>query len=360
MIRYEFRFVAALVTLFIGITMCNPIDWTERSRSPYSPTTGRRTSDSNYSSSSVSGGSWRPHHSKTVIHENFQCTEKEQSYFFRSQCSDNGFLTVHRGRVLVQTTGLSDSDSEAEFSIETCSHGSPSDSPILRYRHKKSKKYICFSRKGRVITMPEKRAKSRRAMCMFRQIPIESSSRHGYEGRTYHRLQSVHNSKWHLGFNHKNLASIKGRQPHKAALPRNGHKFRPRKCDYNFFSGKLRNSFVQMEKSYWSGAFEKIKESKKNLDIVSKAANSDREINTNEIGVDNSQKDTVQYSDTKISSVYKERLLQQQELKRTNKRKIRHFKKKRLRLSRREKNVQKASSSRRKQPIMSSKSQNLI
>ena len=115
-----------------------------------------------------------------------------------------------------------------------------------------------------------------------------------------------------------------------------------------------------MEKSYWSGAFEKIKESKKNLDIVSKAANSDREINTNEIGVDNSQKDTVQYSDTKISSVYKERLLQQQELKRTNKRKIRHFKKKRLRLSRREKNVQKASSSRRKQPIMSSKSQNLI
>ena len=105
---------------------------------------------------------------------------------------------------------------------------------------------------------------------------------------------------------------------------------------------------------------EKIKESKKNLDIVSKAANSDREINTNEIGVDNSQKDTVQYSDTKISSVYKERLLQQQELKRTNKRKIRHFKKKRLRLSRREKNVQKASSSRRKQPIMSSKSQNLI
>ena len=94
--------------------MCNPIDWTERSRSPYSPTTGRRTSDSNYSSSSVSGGSWRPHHSKTVIHENFQCTEKEQSYFFRSQCSDNGFLTVHRGRVLVQTTGLSDSDSEGK------------------------------------------------------------------------------------------------------------------------------------------------------------------------------------------------------------------------------------------------------
>jgi len=353
MIRYEFRFVAALVTLFIGITMCNPIDWTETSRSLYSPTTGRRTSSSNNSSS---GRSWRPHHSKTVIRENFQCTEKEQSYFFRSQCSDNGFLTVHRGRVLVQTTGLSDSDSEAEFSIETCSKNSPSDSPILRYRHKKSKKYICFSRKGRVITLPEKRAKSRRGMCMFRQIPIEASSRHGYEGRTYHRLQSVHNRKWHLGFNHKNLASIKGRQPHKAALPRNGHKFRPRKCDYNFFSGKLRDSVDQMENDIWLGALEKIKESKQNT--VSKAAISDRDINTNEIGVD--EKDTVKYSDLKISSVYKERLLQQQQLKRTNQRKIRHFKKKRLRLSRREKNVQKASSSRRKQPIKSSKSQNLI
>ena len=91
--------------------MCNPIDWTETSRSLYSPTTGRRTSSSNNSSS---GRSWRPHHSKTVIRENFQCTEKEQSYFFRSQCSDNGFLTVHRGRVLVQTTGLSDSDSEGK------------------------------------------------------------------------------------------------------------------------------------------------------------------------------------------------------------------------------------------------------
>ena len=67
------------------------------SGAPQSPATGRRGSEV------ASPGVRRQH----VISEDTgqQCTEMRSQYL-RSQCRDNGFLTVQRNRVLVQTTGL--------------------------------------------------------------------------------------------------------------------------------------------------------------------------------------------------------------------------------------------------------------
>ena len=72
------------------------------SGAPQSPATGRRGSE--VASPGVRGEGVRR---QNVITEDTsqQCTEMRSQYL-RSQCRDNGFLTVQRNRVLVQTTGL--------------------------------------------------------------------------------------------------------------------------------------------------------------------------------------------------------------------------------------------------------------
>ena len=183
-------------------------------------------------------------------------------------------------------------------------------------------------------------------MCMFRQFPVD---------QIYHRLQSVHNRRWHLAFNHRNnsLATILGREPHRAALPRNGkYPYRPSKCDFQFHAEEKR----KIEEEAWLGLIELINHSKNNRNIVSKAAVSDNGISTNQVEVDLQELDIVRGSDIKISKAYKEKLLQQQALNKITryprKRKIRHFKHKKPRLSRRVKNGLKYG---RKQPMSKSK-----
>ena len=188
--------------------------------------------------------------------------------------------------------------------------------------------------------------RGRQKYCMFRQLAVD---------KTYHKLQNVHNRRWHLGFNHRNssLANIPGREPHRAALPRNGRfPYREDKCDFLFHAQEKWG----VREEAWYGIFDLIKQSKhdRNIQTVSKAAISDIEMNTNEVEVDLTELDTVKGSERKISKAYKEKLLQQQVLNKITryqrKRKIRHFKHKKPRLSRRVKNGLKYG---RKQPMMS-------
>jgi len=188
--------------------------------------------------------------------------------------------------------------------------------------------------------------RGRQKLCMFRQFPVD---------QTYHRLQSVHNRRWHLAFNHRNnsLATILGREPHRAALPRNGkYPYRQSRCDFQFHAEEKR----KIEGEAWLGLIDLINHSKNNGNIVSKAAVSDIGISTNEVGADLHELDTVRGSDIKISKAYKEKLLQQQALNKMTryqrKRKIRHFKHKKPRLSRRVKNGLKYE---RKQPMSKSR-----
>ena len=70
------------------------------SGAPQSPATGRRGPEfvrGERRQNVINGGEQKGHH--------HQCTEMRSQYL-RSQCRDNGFLTVQRNRVLVQTTGL--------------------------------------------------------------------------------------------------------------------------------------------------------------------------------------------------------------------------------------------------------------
>jgi len=352
--RYEFRVVAALVVCLLTMGPCQP---RALSGAPQSPATGRRGSE-------VASPGVRPR--QVVISEDQQCTEMRSQYL-RSQCRDNGFLTVQRNRVLVQTTGLNTTHVEAEFAVEVCSNKGYSSlrtsssmtltkdtrEPVIRYRHKKSNKYLCFSRSGRVRVWTKRKADRRGALCMFRQVPVDS-------GRPYHRLQSVHNRRWHLGFNHKatSLALIKGREPYKGALPRHGKFFDPKRCDFNFYAGEHQKEHREFEFSGLDNLIEKASSAKKQQHSTKAANISDNEPNKQtEFG---HKYDTATASDRKISKAHKQALLQQRALKQHKKRyhlkkKIRHWKHKRPRPSRREKKGLRTQS--RKQPM--SKSQKI-
>jgi len=328
--RYEYKIIAALVTILIS--MCCP---TPALGAPY-----KRGSQSKFRGKVI----------------DYKCTESN-SYFFRSQCSDNGFLTVVKNRVLVQTSGLNSHHRNAEFVIETCTSNSlqtsSSQSPIVRYRHKNSKKYICFTKTGKVRTVREKQVERRGLLCMFRQKPVEVHE-NAVKANTYHRLQSVHNRLWHLGFDHRNgsLTAIKG-TPHRGALPKRGKSFNPHKCDFNFFADEFVTKFSGSELE-WEGVFDLI--SRNNM--VSKAdfSSTNGKVGINEL----SRTETNQVVDNSqhvISDALKEVLKQQKNLKRNRlefrkrRKRIRHVKHKKPRLDRVKKNLLKR---RRKNPISKS------
>jgi len=332
--RYEYKIIAALVTILIA--MCCPKD---AYGAPYpAPVSGRR-------------GSASKHRGKVIHHT---CTESN-SYFFRSQCSDNGFLTVVKNRVLVQTTGLDMFHRDAEFVVETCSRlGASSSSslsslsPIVRYRHKKSRKYVCFTKRGKVRTVSKRQVDKRGLLCMFRQQPVLEGD-DVVETNTYHRLQSVHNRRWHLGFNHRNssLSMIKGTS-HRGALPRRGKFFNPKICDFKFFAGEYRTADSDGPE-IWDGVFDLIQ--KKNM--VSKAVDlNNLDVDAVELQAD-IDKIVNKSKQVMISSAQKEFLQQQKVLRRKsarNRNRIRHARHKKPRLNREKKNLLKRS----KKPISKS------
>jgi len=332
--RYEYKIIAALVTILIA--MCCPKD---TYGAPYpTPVSGRR-------------GSATKHKGKVIHHT---CTESN-SYFFRSQCSDNGFLTVVKNRVLVQTTGLDMFHRDAEFVVETCSRlGASSSSslsslsPIVRYRHKKSRKYVCFTKRGKVRTVSKRQVDKRGLLCMFRQQPVVEGD-DVVQANTYHRLQSVHNRRWHLGFNHRNssLSMIKGTS-HRGALPRRGKFFNPKICDFKFFAGEFRTADSEGPE-IWDGVFDLLQRN----NMVSKAV----DLNNMDVGADDLKADIDKIvnksKQVMISSAQKEFLQQQKVLRRKSARsrnRIRHARHKKPRLNREKKNLLKRS----KKPISKS------
>jgi len=332
--RYEYKIIAALVTILIA--MCCPKD---TYGAPYpTPVSGRR-------------GSATKHRGKVIHHT---CTESN-SYFFRSQCSDNGFLTVVKNRVLVQTTGLDMFHRDAEFVVETCSRlGASSSSslsslsPIVRYRHKKSRKYVCFTKRGKVRTVSKRQVDKRGLLCMFRQQPVVEGD-DVVQANTYHRLQSVHNRRWHLGFNHRNssLSMIKGTS-HRGALPRRGKFFNPKLCDFKFFAGEFRTADSEGPE-IWDGVFDLLQRN----NMVSKAV----DLNNMDVGPDDLKADIDKIvnksKQVMISSAQKEFLQQQKVLRRKSARsrnRIRHARHKKPRLNREKKNLLKRS----KKPISKS------
>jgi hypothetical protein len=274
----------------------------------------------------------------------------------RNSCED-GFLTVIKNRALVQTTGLDVNHADAEIVKETCFLSADggdrlkglSGGPFVRYFHKKSERYLCFNKHGKIRTMTGGKARRKGRLCMFLEESVEGE-------QVYHRVRSAHNSQWLLGFNPKRTTGVKG-SSFRASLPRHGGVgFRPKKCDFKFFSGH------PPKKDKWTGIIELLKtldtsenEDIEDVPVITKAAtdyseNSEtldnRQVSRNRaidhlnsVKIDSNDKleEPKPVRKTKISSAHREKLLMQQFLMREKERsrKIRHFKHKKPRAPRR-------------------------
>ena len=112
---FRFRVLAALVVCLLTMGPCHP---RTLSGALQSPATGRRGSE--VASPGVRGV--RRQNVITTTRDTGrqgggQCTEMRSQYL-RSQCRDNGFLTVQRNRVLVQTTGLNTTHVEGRRNLD--------------------------------------------------------------------------------------------------------------------------------------------------------------------------------------------------------------------------------------------------
>jgi len=330
--RYEYLIIAALVLLFF--LMCLPVPGLAV---PHRTRAGRRQRA-------------QP-----------QCNQDKRSFWLRNSCQD-GLLTVVKNRPLVQVTGLHQDHPSAEILKESCfMPGASWDDrlqddgvgPYVRYQHKKSKKYICFNKQGKLRTMNEAKAQRKGRLCMF----VEEAE--GETGEVYHRLRSAFNSKWYLGFNPKRTTHVLGGQ-FRASLPRLGGKgFGPRRCDFKFFSGLHNRTDI---KNDWKGIFDllgdmdtkdssskitkntkaalehtQILDNSLNLKEASRSQNNDlNTIETDSVIIGKNSDKSVASSSAgtkKISSLYHEKLQMQQFLLRAKQhKKIRHFKHKRPRL----------------------------
>ena len=105
---FRFRVLAALVVCLLTMGPCHP---RTLSGALQSPATGRRGSE--VASPGVRGA----RRQNVISGERGQCTEMRSQYL-RSQCRDNGFLTVQRNRVLVQTTGLNTTHVEGRRNLD--------------------------------------------------------------------------------------------------------------------------------------------------------------------------------------------------------------------------------------------------
>lgn len=334
--RYEYLILAALVLQFF--LMCFPVPGTAE---PHRTRAGRRQRQ------------------RTLRASQPQCSQNSNSFWLRNSCNA-GFMTVIKNRPLVQATGLDQNHPDAEFLKESCfMSGAPIDErlqdqnpygPYVRYQHKKSKKYICFNKQGKLRTMNLPKAQRKGRLCMFSEEPLE--------GPEYHRLRSAHNSKWYLGFNPKRSIHVHGGED-TASLPRvAGKGFGPRRCDFKFFGEK----FGEKIENKWKGIFDLLDTHKQNSTkdtVNTKAALEDSEILDNSLNSEKepsisqnndlntietdpviviskkSDKPVVSSAETKkiSSSVYHEKLQMQQFLLRAKKhKKIRHFKHKRPRV----------------------------
>lgn len=280
-----------------------------------------------------------------------QCADQPRSTFWLMNSCSDGFMTVVKNRPLVQAKGLDQHHPDAEFLKESCFMRDErlqgeSVGPFVRYQHKKSKKYICFNKQGKVRTMNSPKAQRKGRLCMFLEEPL---------GPGYLRLRSAHNSEWYLGFNPKRSIHVHGGE-FRASLPRVGGKgFGPRRCDFKFTHGYYTPPSVPTGVSDLLDNFTKnitkntvnTKAALEDNEILDHSLNSEKEpsisqnndlntIETDPVIVisKKSDKPVVSAPNKKISSsMYHEKLKMQQLFLQAKKhKKIRHFKHKRPRV----------------------------
>jgi len=252
--RYEYTRIAALLTIVFSMCCC--------------PTEAVRA---------LRRG---PSKIRRRVPEYFCSPPSSASYFVRSSCESGGVLTVHRGRVFLQLQGLERYSRMAAFQKESCTSFSPSTSPFLdsapvvRYRHRESGRYLCFTRKGRMKTVGAGAVEGKGVKCMFREERLETEDATLLEQGTYHTIQSMDGPGWFVGFNlspSSTFALRNGREG-RGALARVGWRRPGASCGFRFHS-EVERKVTKEEDALMHSILQYIEDNEVNT-IVSEAANS--------------------------------------------------------------------------------------
>lgn len=324
--RYEYKIVAALLT--IVISMCCPPCATGAPRNGHVKERRRAPFHSRYECSPIS--------------------QTNSSYFVRSSCPNGGYLTVHRGKVVLQLGGLEDYNELAAFEKESCTLDSLDSSPVVRYRHKHSDRILCF-RDGRIRAVKHNMARSPRSKCLFREGLLEASSYSSPYVNTFHTIQSVHKKGWFLGFSPKSLRvsstiRLKGSRG-RGALPAHGRTKLGPGCGFLFHSEEGRAE-EQVEEDLINSILDYVEGGRVNT-IVNEAAYRDNdEVDTRL--VNNNINDNKQRLVNSAKVMNSRRNRKQGRRKNRRRNPVRHLNKKRPRLDRRTKNQRKKSEMRKK------------
>jgi len=256
MTRYESIIITALLTVFLGV-MCIP---------------------------DLSNGAYALHRKRPP--PPIQCTAMQDKFYVRNRCGSQGFVSVSaRNKVIVQQTGLNTSHPAVAIMKETCTVNFTTESPwswkrrprlysedtrlysedtrlysedtrlyseeetthFVRYRHHKSKRYICFNPSGKVKAVSKRRVEKKGSLCLFEEKRLDKS---------FHTIRSMYNPSWHLAFNYRRPYKESG---NKALPSRNGQGSNSRRCDAQFHSGKVEPP-VGLRHAF-SGIFDQILQS---------------------------------------------------------------------------------------------------
>lgn len=177
------------------------------------------------------------------------------SYFLRSGCSEGAMVTVVRGRLVLQLQGLARYDPRAEFVKESCvsSSSNPSnpyllDLPLVRYRHRETGRYLCFTRKGKARTLGKRGVEAKGLRCMFHEQLLEGQGEH-LALATFHTIKSASPMGWFLGFNlaKRSTFALKGGRG-RGAMARVGWREVGRSCGFRFHSEEVKEVREEEEK----------------------------------------------------------------------------------------------------------------
>jgi len=268
----------------------------------------------------------------------YECSAPNNStYFLRSSCSEGEMVTIHRGRVILQLDGLKRYDPLAAFEKESCTlvrrggHRAPhhhlldSGPPVVRYKHRRSGRYICFSRKGRLRTWGPRAVESKGERCMFREGLLGEEEEHR---NTYHTIQSAAPHGYYVGFKMARGSSIalqgNGRSG-RGAMARVGQRTPGASCGFRFHGERRRRRRKQNREDVL-------------LDSILQY------IEDNEVGRKEGEEEPHQAS----SLVRRGNRGRRRGLKRP---KVRHLSKKQLRPNRKEKNRRREQNSKRRQSM---------
>lgn len=191
------------------------------------------------------------------------CTVNPDPIWIRNDCTDGFLAIISDRRVVTLNSRVDQHDNLVQLRSESCTSRNASLWEPVRTRlfSESQNRYICFNRRGRLRSVPKRRARRLGNLCAFYERALASERHMKYssgasEGdatptiipTTHFNLQSAHNPRWYMGFLKPGLKHIGLRyspQGHALSLPRRMGRpaphdkiVRPRtKCDFRFYSG---------------------------------------------------------------------------------------------------------------------------